>query len=581
MSYRYIALVDVNRRWNLANLTEIEAALQMDNMRERFTSGSIRLFLAAETPFQPLPGGGFAIGHLFSRTFAPFDAMARLSTFSSNKRLREHVTENCWGEYVLVQPDERDGTGITLTRDPSGGVPCIYSLRNGSGFITSGISLATRLDLYRKRIDWDVLIHCLTYPNLKTRRTAFADICELLPGSSLAIDPRNLTTHPNWSPWKFVARGHRHTNLVDAAADIRASVASVVHAWADVDESILMELSGGIDSSIVAACLKNAGPRVTCYNLATPVPGADERQYARQMAACLGVDLQTEQLDLDIACGDVAPFPDAVSPRMGILQYAVSHAMEAAALRHGASSTYTGSGGDTVFGLLTNAVPAADAIRERGVIAGLSSIRDLSVLHQCTMWKAARLTARKMIRAPKAACVPDCTFMNPSLFIAPAEAHPWFDAPKGMLPGDWERIVDLASNQLFRDIVYRGENCWIRMPLLSQPVVEACLRVPSWMSISGGHNRVAARAAFADVLPPDILNRRSKGSFVGYLGAVFKRNKNQIRETLLSGGLNDQHLLDADALTRFFEAELPPRDKSFTRVLSLFTAENWVRHQAC
>lgn len=580
MSYRYIALVDVHRRWNLANLPEIEAALRMDNMCERFTSGSIKLFLTKETPCQPLPGGGFAIGHLFTRTFASLDAMTQLSTPSSNKHLREHISENYWGEYVLVQPDEGDDTSITLTRDPSGGVPCIYSIRDGSGFVTSGISLATRLSLYRKQIDWDALTHCLIYPNLKTRRTALAGISELLPGSSLTIDPRKLTTHLSWSPWKFVAHGQRHTNLIDAAADIRATVASVIHTWSDIDESILIELSGGIDSSIVAASLKNARQPVTCYNLATPVPGADERQYAMQMAAYLGVELQTEQLDLNIACGDVAPFPDAISPRMGILQYAVSRAMEAAALRHGASSTYTGSGGDTVFGLLTNAVPAADAIKERGLIFGLSSIRDLSVLHQCTMWKAAKLTARKMMRAPKAACAPDRTFMNSSLSIEPAEAHPWFDAPKGALLGDWERIVDLASNQLFRDIVYRGENCWIRMPLLSQPIVEACLRVPSWMSISGGHNRVVARAAFADVLPSDILNRRSKGSFVNYLGALFKRNKNQIRETLLSGALNGRYLLDADALTRFFDAELPPRDKSFTRVLSLFAAENWVRHQA-
>lgn len=579
MSYRYIALVDVHRRWDFANVSEIDAALRAGNMREHFTSGSIKLFLTKETPCQPLPRGGFVIGHLFSRTCAPFDAMAKLSTFSGNKRLRKYISENCWGEYVLVQPDEGDGTGITLSRDPSGGVPCIYSLRDGLGFVTSGISLATRLNLYRRRIDWDALAHCLTYPNLKTRRTALADINELLPGSSLVVDSRKLATYPNWSPWKFVAREHRHTNLADAAADIRTTVASVIRAWADIDESILMELSGGIDSSIVAACLKNVRPPVTCYNLTTPVPGADERQYARQMAAYLGVELQTEQLDLDIACSDVAPFPDAISPRMGILQYAVSRAMEAAALRNGASSTYTGSGGDTVFGLLTNAAPAADAIRERGVVAGLSSIRDLSVLHQCTMWKAAKLTARKMMRAPKSASAPDRTFMNSSLAIGPAEAHPWFDAPKGALLGDWERIVDLASNQLFRDIVYRGENCWIRMPLLSQPVAEACLRVPSWMSISGGHNRVAARTAFADMLPQDILNRRSKGSFVGYLGALYKRNKNPIRETLLSGALNGQHLLDADALTRFFDTELPPRDKSFTRVLLLFAAENWVRHQ--
>jgi len=580
MSYRYIALVDVNRRWDLANLPEIEAALQMDGMRERFTSGSIRLFLSEETPCLSLPGGGFAIGHLFPRTSSPLDATAQFSAFSSNKRLRKHIVENFWGEYVLVQSGEEGDTDAAITRDPSGGVPCVYSIRNGAGFVTSGISLATRLDLYRKRIDWDFLAHCLTYPNLKTRRTGLVDVRELLPGSSLVVGRTELTTDLNWSPWSFVAPGHRHTNLADAAADIRRTVASVVTTWADIDESILMELSGGLDSSIVAACLKNTRPRVTCYNLTTPVPGADERQYARQMANYLGVELQTEQLDLDITCCDVAPFPDAVSPRMGILQYAVSNAMETAARRHGASSSYMGAGGDTVFGLLTNAVPAADAIRERGIVAGISSIRDLSVLHQCTMWKAAKLTARKMMRAPKAACAPDRTFMNPSNAIGPAEAHPWFDAPTDALLGDRERIFDLASNQLFRDIVYRGENCWIRMPLLSQPVVEACLKVPSWMSIAGGHNRVVARAAFADVLPQNILDRRSKGSFISYLGAIFKRNKSQMHEILLSGALHDHRLLDSDALTRFFNAELPPRDKSFTRILSLFAVENWLRHQS-
>jgi len=580
MSYRYLALVDINRRWDVVNRPEIEAALQIDGMREPLTSGSIRLFLSKETPCLSLPEGGLAIGHLFSRKPSPLDATAQFPAFSSHKRLRKHIMENFWGEYVLVQPCDEGDAGAVITRDPSGGVPCVYSLRNGAGFVTSGISMATRLDLYRKRIDWDFIAHCLTYPNLKTSRTGLVDIRELLPGSSLVVGRTELTTDLNWSPWSFVAPGHRHTNLADAAADIRTTVASVVRTWADFDESILMELSGGLDSSIVAACLKNTRPRVTCYNLATPVPGADERQYARQMASYLGVELQTEQLDLDIACCDVAPFPDAVSPRMGILQYAVSNAMETAARRYGASSSYMGAGGDTVFGLLTNAVPAADAISERGMVAGISSIRDLSVLHQCTMWKAAKLTARKMMRAPKAACAPDRTFMNPSIAIGPAESHPWFDAPTDVLLGDRERIFDLASNQLFRDIVYRGENCWIRMPLLSQPVVEACLKVPSWMSITGGQNRAVARAAFADVLPQNILNRRSKGSFISYLGAIFKRNKSQIHEILLLGALHDQHLLDSDALTRFFNAELPPRDKSFTRILFLFAVENWLRHQA-
>jgi asparagine synthase (glutamine-hydrolysing) len=579
MSYRYLVLIDASRRWDSANLPAIQAALRMVGMRERFTFESIKIFLSEETPCQPLPGRGFAIGHLFSHNCSPLNAIEKLSAFSDSKCLREHIVDDCWGEYLLVQPDEGQGAASTVTRDPSGGVPCVYSIRDGIGFITSNISLATRLGLYRKRIDWDFVAQCLTYPNVKTRRTALSDVCELLPGSSLNIGQENLTTQLNWSPWKFVAQERRHCNLADAASDIRHAVASVIGTWANMDKSILVELSGGLDSSIVACCLKHAPAQVTCYNLSTPVPGADERQYASQVAAYLGVALQTEQLDLDLACSDVRPIPDAASPRMGILQYAVSRAMEAAARRYGASSSYMGAGGDTVFGLLINAAPAADAMMERGLTGGLSAIKDLSQLHQCTMWKAARLTARKMMRGPKAACAPDRSFLNTALGVTPAEAHPWFDAPGDALPGDRERIVDLANNQLFRDIVYRGENRWVRMPLLSQPVVEACLRTPSWMAIAGGRNRSVARSAFADVLPMDVLNRRSKGSFVGYLGSLFRRNKDQIRHALLAGSLHDRGLLDADALNRFLDGELPPRDKSFTRILSLFTVENWLQHQ--
>ncbi|MGK4422636.1 asparagine synthase-related protein, partial [Klebsiella pneumoniae] len=49
-------------------------------------------------------------------------------------------------------------------------------------------------------------------------------------------------------------------------------------------------------------------------------------------------------------------------------------------------------------------------------------------------------------------------------------------------------------------------------PLLSQPLVETCLGVPSWLWFEGGRNRVVARRAFAGDLPADVIWRRSKGT---------------------------------------------------------------------
>lgn len=120
----------------------------------------------------------------------------------------------------------------------------------------------------------------------------------------------------------------------------------------------------------------------------------------------------------------------------------------------------------------------------------------------------------------------------------------------------------------------------MHFPLLAQPVVEACLKVPTWMWISGGRNRAVARDAFADLLPRGILDRRSKGSYTGYMAAVYARNKSGMRQFLEEGELCAHGLLDRSALAAFFARELAPRDLSFLRIFDLCTTENWVRHQA-
>ncbi|PZQ09379.1 MAG: asparagine synthase [Rhodanobacter denitrificans] len=581
MTYRYIALVDATGRWRLPNAERLDASLRRLGLHPMLVSGSVKVFAAASTSCQLLSDDSVVIGPVFPRdSWRPGIEPTRQSGALAWRETCQQLLDRYWGDYLLIQAASNGTASVNLMRDPSGGMPCYYAMSEGVGFVTSDISLAIELGLYRRRIDWESIAHCLSYPRIKTRATALRDVSELLPGCSLHVAPSTVTTNQEWTPWTFVAKGRRFADLDDAALAVRGAVTSVVAAWASIDDAILMELSGGLDSSIVAACLAGVNERVTCCNVVAPVPGGDERQYATQLAARLGLSLETEHLSLDAECVDFDQPASAVSPRMGVLQHAVAQVMESVGQRNGASSYYSGGGGDTVFCYLTGATPAADAVRERGVRAGLAAIKDLTTLHQCTLWKAARLTMRKLVRPVRPPSTPDTLFLNPSAAITAVGEHPWFNAPRDALAGDRERIFDLAGNQLFRDIVFRGQNRSIRLPLLSQPVVEACLAVPSWMWISGGRNRSVARAAFEDVLPPDVLNRRSKGTFVAYLGALFRRNKDQIRTRLLSGQLREQRFLDADALKRFFESEPPPRDQTFTRVLALLTVENWLRHQA-
>ncbi|MGV8932165.1 MAG: asparagine synthase-related protein [Luteimonas sp.] len=554
-----------------------EEDVRFHGMRELLAVDGISLFGSEELQTLPLPGDGILIGDLFTRDGNVVSAEAFIR-YDEPAQIRQLILSNFWGSYLLLQPE---GNAVTITLSPAaaGNVPCVYSLSGRTGFFTSDISLAIQAGLYNKCVDWDTIAHRLTYPGIKTQRTGLSDVLELLPGSSLRVDRSTVSTIQAWSPWNFVAPDCRYVDPRHAALEVRSAVASAVGAWSGADQSILLELSGGLDSSIIAACLTDSASRVVCVNLITPGPGVDERHYANLMAKALGVQLHVEALPFDRARLEFAPSPDSVLPGMGPLQHAIDGIMEAAAENHDAKSFYSGGGGDSVFCYLRTAAPAADAFKAGALRAGLAAIDDLARLHQCTIWKAGRLTLSKLRRRPRSPYHQVAPFVAPKAReITPCE-HPWFAAPANALPGDRERIFDLAGNQLFQSQASRGAKRPFRFPLLSQPVMEACLRTPSWMWIADGKNRAVARAAFSDRLPADVLYRQSKATYMSYLGVVYQRNKYQMREFLLSGRLADQHLLDTRAIAEFLAGNLPSRDQKFLRMFELCMIENWVRHQ--
>lgn len=573
--YRYICILGELCCGSVA--TALDAKIRATGLEQKLNSGSFLLYAPADTPVLRLSQSSAIIGHAFWRDGnAPIVEQDLLASHSG-MNLAERMIRDCWGEYLLVDDADGDRHGVTIMRDPSGGVGCVYSVTDG--FVTSDISMAARTGLYVRAIDWNQIQNILVYPHLKNGHTALSGIRELLPGCRIEIAGGRAATEEIWTPWEFVSTRHRHRDRLAAQAGVRSAVSSTVRAWAETDRSVLLELSGGLDSSIVAASLLDAHAEVACCNLTTPVPGADERAYARLMSDLLGVDLHVQTLRMEDARFDFTPPLDAVAPSTWFLQHASNELKEAIGLRIGANSFFSGGGGDTVFCYTKTASPAADAFIERGPAAGIKAIRDLAELHQCTVWKAGRLTARKLLAPPRPPRKPDRSFLSGASAKEVLVPHPWFTAPPDALPGDRERISDLAGNQIFRDGVARNARWSLRLPLLSQPVMEACLKVPSWMWIAEGQNRAVARNAFAAVLPADILYRRSKGTFMNYSGAVYRRHESRIRDYLLAGELAGRGLLATDTLQGFFDRAPDSKGDGFMRIFDLCQIENWIRHQ--
>jgi asparagine synthase (glutamine-hydrolysing) len=571
MRYRYLALTgDLESQ-------PIDVLLKL-GMGPRCRVGPLTLFASSETPVLSLPSGGVVLGDLYLRDGSAVTDLSALQCTPNQRVLRQHLLDHYWGEYLLIQPGDERSDGLTVMRDPSGGIACAYSLKQG--FLTSDLSIPSRLGLHHDQVDWEFVRHCLLYPYMKISRTGLADVNELLPGCVLSMGERSASTTVAWTPWRFVMMAERQRDPDTAARTIRHVTTSVVRAMAETDRAVLLQLSGGLDSSIVGVCLADIQARVSCCTLVTPLPGADERRYARQITDQLGVELLQQSLDFEHSGIDF-PLPrHSLRPAIWALGRSVAHALDKAPAAQEASSLFSGAGGDAVFCYLGSAVPAVDAFRAQGLATSLRAINNLSKLHGCTVAKAARLMLRKLSRPIAPPFRPDDSLLRSSNAAPPLDQHPWFSAPEGALPGDRERIFNLAGNQLFPESTLQGDadHRRIRMPLLSQPVMEACLRIPSWMWISGGKNRAIARAAFADRLPEEVLNRRSKGTFMNYNFALYQRNRETIRHFLLDGHLHSHGLLDSNKLNAFLDSQQPARDHSFMRVFTLCMVENWVRN---
>lgn len=572
MAYRYMALNFPSKR----RAEELLNVLHRLGLECRGHVRATAIFASKETPTLRLPGGALLLGDLYERSGRLVTTVARFRHVPTQQALRQSLLDRYWGEYLLIQPGDEPGDTVDFMRDPSGGIPCVHPM--DGAFVTSSPSLAARLGLHDGQIDWEFIGHCLAYPYMKISRTGLAGIRELLPGCTLRVSKDAARTDLAWSPWRFVAPTRRENDPSASAQTIRETTRSVVRAMARTDGSLLLQLSGGLDSSIVGACLADAGVKVVACNAVSPLPGADERHYARQIADRLGIELLSGRLDLEEA-GIAFPLPpDSLRPAVPPLARMAARIMDHAAEDQGVHGVYSGGGGDTVFGYLNSAAPAADAFLSQGLAACWQAVVDLSRLHRCTVAKIARLTFRKLRMPPRPAYTSASAFLSQGHPVQPLEPHPWFAAPAEALPGDRERIFGLAGNQLFADVMLRSDDRRVRMPLLSQPVMEACLGIPSWMWIRGGRNRAIARDAFAEELPQDILQRRSKGTFLNYTFAIYRRNKEAIRHFLLDGHLHARGFIDPDALNRFLDTPLKPRDRSFMRTLELCMIENWVRN---
>ena len=537
--------------------------------------GSARLIGKAGT-FVAQSGPAALIGHAFDRE--NFTPRLSLDPDTIQQIIRSEgawAIRNLWGSFILVWSDAEGR--VFVLRSPLTG-PALFQTRResdaGAGqdvcCAFTDLALARALGFKLDRPDPGAIDAYLRYPLLRTSRATIAEAIEILPGE-IAPLRRTERRHASWLPWDYATSPPRRAEPRELGDLVRACV----EAWSGRFARVQLELSGGVDSSIVAACLAARTEPWRAITMVTAEPDGDERVYARAVAERANVSLAELMLPTEPA-DPIAPATMLrVRPGGFGLIGPADAAFLASAQDYGADAIFSGTAGDGAFGYQTSIAPALDALHYVGIGEALRAAHDQARITDDNIWSALRHGVRGYFRGIRLWPVDDLLLSGHHGSERPS--HPWMADADRVPPGQRRYGLGLLSIQPFLDGYDRSLALPKIAPLLSQPLIEYGLGVPSWQWGEGGVNRALARQAFRSDLPDIVLTRRSKGRILSMFLPAFERNRQRLAAYLLDGWLAGAGLLDLDAIADILAGRKDADTLALLRILQFADIEGWAR----
>ncbi len=495
-----------------------------------------------------------------------------------------------WGPHIALLAA---GDALVVYRSPDGGAPCVIG--RGTGGLTV---LASRVEdalpylAERPRVDWEALARTLA-SGFSRPVDGVSGVKSLAPGNALLCDGATFTPEPAWAP-AACARDAALTDPAEAAHALREAVRLALHAALPNGEKAALLLSGGVDSSLVAVGLAEfaAPEQVVCLNFVTAADAGDERAYARAVSQRLGFTLMESAFDETPRFFEEALAPGlTVRPNFGAAAMWQRRIFAEHAAKAGAQVLLSGGGGDAVLGHLQDAVVAADhfcgAPNPNGFLAACLHAAQLSGR---AAWEAGavsvRAELRRRLRLKGKTRERDTHILflqRDALDFAAAATH------EADAYADWGGLPAAKNLHLASTIAMAGVGaeytfaCGIQAlsePLLSQPVMEACFRIPVSVLTQNGWDRGLARQTYAPQLPEFVMKRRTKGDPMTGLNGMIQANRAWLREFLCDGVLVREGLVDGAFLARALQPDFATRSHGEgyeSNLMMLVAGEQWAK----
>ncbi len=422
---------------------------------------------------------------------------------------------------------------LLLTRDRAGIKPLYFSLHQGNLYFGSEVKCILAAGGSTREIDPRGIDQLLTLEYTASPVTLFKDVHKLPPGGWLTWTEGELKQGIYWAPPTDIQpfRG----SIDELAEQLRHTVTEAVRRQLVSDVPLGAFLSGGIDSSILVAAMKEVSPTPPM----TFSVGFDDSTYSElPYAAMVAKHCQTQHHEELLRADYLATLPDVINQLdQPIADFSVFPTLLVSRMaRRHVTVALGGDGGDELFGGYDTYIADRYATLSidrlpRPMRAAIERLARVVPLGQ-----GKRGIGNQVRRFLEGAALPvTWQHMRWAMFLSnEARARlysPTFRAAVGDSTGEIVQTMlegaapDRLTNQIRCDMrLYLPENILpkvdlmsmatsleARVPYLDNDVIDLALSIPGELKVRGGVRKWILKKAFANHLPQPILTRGKEG----------------------------------------------------------------------
>lgn len=454
-------------------------------------------------------------------------------------RFVEHLN----GMFAFAVFDARDSR-LVLGRDRAGEKPLYYLERDGEVMFASEIKALLAHPGVGRDIDLRALTRYLLYGYFPAPHTPFRDIRKLPAGHLLIAERGRLRIEPYWELKRFfgdaATRGEVPSDE-EAAREVRRLLEEAVRLRLRADVPVGVFLSGGVDSSSIAAiAARHVDGRLPTFTLGFTDPDFNEAGYARRVAAHVGAEHhemivgEPEMLEallamarlLDEPLADASIVPTHLLSRFARRSVKVALGGEGGDELFAGYPTYIGdrlarwygrlpAGARALFRRAVESIPPAfNNVGTEYLLKKFAAAAELPQAARHQVWFGAFSPERQRdILSPAAlaalsASDPDNDPLEEvrTLLRGLPARHP-LDA---LLLTDF--LMYLQDDLLTKvDRASMATSLEVRAPFLHHRLVEYAASLPASMKLRGFTSKYILKKAMRDLLLPEVSSRRKRG----------------------------------------------------------------------